>query len=62
MSIEKLAFSVKEVSNLIGLSPGKIRKMIRQGELRGVKLGKRVVISKSAIEELLEEAPKCAKR
>jgi len=40
-SVERLAFSMREASAALGLSPGKIRLMLESGELRSVHAGRR---------------------
>lgn len=45
---------VPEVARLLSTSPGTIRAMIERGELRGVRLSRRVIrIPRSAVERIL---------
>lgn len=45
-------YAVEEVAELLHVSPGGVRAMIRRGELRSVKVGRRYLIPESAIDEL----------
>ncbi|MBZ0169661.1 Helix-turn-helix domain protein [Candidatus Methylomirabilis lanthanidiphila] len=45
-------YAVEEVAELLHISPGGVRAMIRRGELRFVKIGRRYLIPESAIDEL----------
>lgn len=43
--------SVAEASELSGLTPGYIRKLLRRGELKGVKVGQNWVTTAEAVRE-----------
>jgi excisionase family DNA binding protein len=44
---------VEEAAELIGISRAKAYECVRSGELKGVQLGRRVVIPRIALEQLL---------
>jgi excisionase family DNA binding protein len=54
--MERLTFSVAEAAELLGVSRGLLYAQIRSGEIRAIKLGRKVVITKAAVEELLGHA------
>lgn len=49
----RLAYSMREVAAAIGLSERSVWALIARGELRAVKLGRSVRISREALDELL---------
>jgi excisionase family DNA binding protein len=51
--MEALAVDLKTAGQVIGLSPHTLRKKIRRGELRYARVGRRILIPVSALEELL---------
>ena len=55
MAIEarRMTFSVEEAAAILGVSKSKIYDSVRAGELRGVQVGRRVVIPCDVLEELL---------
>ena len=53
--MEKLTFTVSEVAAALGISRNTAYELARRGELPGViRLGKRLVVSRAAIERLLQ--------
>ncbi|RJX23236.1 MAG: DNA-binding protein [Ammonifex sp.] len=52
--MSRVAFFVNDVATLTGLSSQKIRRMIKAGELKAVRAGKRVLIPKAALEDFLK--------
>lgn len=54
---ERLAYSVREVADALGTSPDLVRALVRRGELRGVRLGRRVVIPAVELDRWLERPP-----
>ena len=48
------AYSVKEVLQILPLGRSTIYDLVASGELRSRKVGKKIIIPKSAIEELLQ--------
>lgn len=59
MAIEarRMTYSVDEAAAILGVSKSKLYESVRSGELRGVQLGRRVVIPCDALEELLGPLP-----
>jgi excisionase family DNA binding protein len=55
-AIEKLAFSPQEAATAAGLSLNTLYKLIKTGRLRHVKLDRRILISREALNELLNGA------
>jgi excisionase family DNA binding protein len=51
---EKLAYSIKESTEQLGLSRAYINTLIARGELRYRKVGRRVLIPRDALLEFLE--------
>jgi excisionase family DNA binding protein len=49
----RLTFTVTEAAEILGVSRGLLYTQIRTGEIRAIKLGRKVVISRATIEELL---------
>jgi len=45
--------SVKEAAGLLGISPWTVRSYIRDGRLRPVRLGRRVLLSEDELERLV---------
>ena len=52
-SVEKLAYSVPEVAEMLGVSRASAYNYVRTGLIRSVTLCGRIVIPKRAIDELL---------
>jgi excisionase family DNA binding protein len=48
-----LTYSVTEASHILGVSRGLLYTQIRAGEIRAIKLGRKVVISHAVLEEIL---------
>lgn len=51
----KLALGLKEAAAMVGLSPWTLRHWIKQGRLRSVRLGRRVLIEPGELERLVEQ-------
>ena len=49
----RLALGVKEAAEAVGLSHWTIRKFIREGKLRSVRLGKRVLVEPEELQRLI---------
>ena len=56
----RLALGVKEAAEAVGLSHWTIRKFIREGKLRSVRLGKRVLVEPGELQALIEAGRKAA--
>jgi len=50
----RLALGLKEAAEAIGLSHWQLRKYIREGKLRAVRLGRRVLVEPQELERLIE--------
>ena len=55
--VKKLAYSVKEVAQMLGLSEWKVRELCYHGELRSRKAGNRVLIPIAGVYEYLSTEP-----
>lgn len=56
MSTEKLTHTVEEAGRLLGLSRNSAYAAAHTGELPTIRLGKRLLVPKAALERLLESA------
>lgn len=57
---QKYAMGLKEAALAVGLSHWTLRTFIREGKLRCVRLGRRVLIEPSELQRLVEEGRKAA--
>jgi excisionase family DNA binding protein len=55
IEIERLAYGVAEAAKALGISYRALYTLIKSGHLRAVRVGRRIIIPKSALEELLGE-------
>ncbi len=53
---ERLVWTVEEAGRLLGMSRAHAYELVARGELPHLRLGRRVVVPKSAIEALLSSA------
>lgn len=60
MEMEKQAYSVAEVAELLSVSQWSVRKACRRGEIRSVRLGRRIIIPRDAIARFLAESKDAA--
>ena len=51
--MSRLTFSVTEAAGILGVSRGLLYSQIRSGELKAIKFGRKVVITRATVEELL---------
>ena len=67
MAVERLTYTIPEAAQAIGIGKSILYRLINDGELRTIRLGKRVLIPRASILELLgmsavastaEEAPR----
>ena len=58
MNNEKLTFTVSETASLLGLSRNSAFKGVMRGEIPHIKVGKRILIPRRALEAMLESAGK----
>ena len=50
----RLVFSVQEISRLLGLSRASTYEAVRVGSIPSIKVGRRILVPKSALQELLD--------
>jgi excisionase family DNA binding protein len=55
---QRLTLTVKEAAQLLGLSKNSAYQGILTGEIPHIKIGKRILIPKTALERFLDEAEK----
>ena len=53
MTAEKLTITVEEAGKLLGISRSLAYTMVRTGKLRSLRIGRRFIVPKQAIDELL---------
>lgn len=53
VSQERLAFSVEEARKLLGLGRGSMYEAVRIGQIPSIRIGRRILIPRVAIEQLL---------
>ena len=53
---DRLALSAQEVGKKLGISTRKVYDLVAEGKLKGLKLGKRIVIPKVALDKLVNDA------
>ena len=58
MEIERLTLTVREASKLLGLSRNSAYQGVLTGEIPHIKVGKRILIPRRALEVMLESASK----
>ena len=50
---DRLTFNVTEAAKLLGISRGLAYEMVRQGKLKALRFGKRLLIPKHSLERML---------
>ena len=58
MNSERITFTVDETANLLGLSRNSAFKGVMTGEIPHIRVGKRILIPRRALEAMLESAGK----
>jgi excisionase family DNA binding protein len=53
MAIEKLAYSVQETAEAIGLHPNTVYELIKNGKLPAITLGRKILVSKVELSKWL---------
>jgi excisionase family DNA binding protein len=53
MSVEKMAYSIQEASEALGLHPNTIYNLVKSGKLPSVNLGRKILISKLELSKWL---------
>ena len=54
--MEKKTLSVREVAELLGISRGAAYQAVRMGRIPSVRIGRRLLIPKAAIDRFLDDA------
>lgn len=54
--IARRAISVREAAESLSISKSQVHNLIRDGRLRASRLGRRVLVSPAAVDELLDNA------
>jgi excisionase family DNA binding protein len=52
---EKLVFSISEAAKALGISDATVRSLTLTGKIRAVRIGRRILIPRKGLQELLEE-------
>jgi excisionase family DNA binding protein len=53
-SEQTLTLSVEEAARLLGISPGLAYELVHRGELAAIRLGRRILVPRHAIESLVD--------
>jgi excisionase family DNA binding protein len=53
---QSLTVSIPEAANLVGISPNHAWRLVQTGELPSIRLGRRVLVPRSALVDLVERA------
>jgi excisionase family DNA binding protein len=56
--MEQLAMGLRQAAEAVGLSHWTLRQYIRAGKIRGVKIGRRVLIEPAELQRLIEAGRK----
>jgi excisionase family DNA binding protein len=54
MSIEKMAYSIRETAEAIGLHPNTVYELVKSGKLPSITLGRKILISKIELQAWLK--------
>ena len=57
--IDRLTYTVTQTAGLLGISRTSAYECVRRGEIPSLTLGRRVVISRVAVDRMLDGAPDC---
>lgn len=58
VSNERRTYSINECAEILGISPALVRRLLREQQISFLQLGRRKVIPKEVLEQLLKEVPK----
>lgn len=61
-AVDRVALDIDTVARMLSVSPSTIRNRVKDGELAHIKLGKRILIPRAAIDALLDPEPPKANR
>lgn len=54
--VKQAAFSVKEIARILSLSTSTVHNMLDRGEIESRRIGRRVVVPRSVLEEYVRQA------
>lgn len=55
LTTERLAYAPMEVATALGLGRGKVYQLIREGRIRALSVGRRLVVPREAVIDFLKE-------
>ena len=56
MTLQRLTYSVREAAETLGISESQLRREIKAGHIKHLRFGKRVIIPKQVIADMLAAA------
>lgn len=56
--LERLAYTPEELTKILGLSRCFVYKLLKEGKIASIRLGKRIIIPKEAVINFLRQASK----
>ena len=59
METEKLTLTVDEAAKILGIGRQLAYERVRTGEIPAIKIGRRLLVPRRALEKLLEQGNKC---
>lgn len=51
--MSRLTYNVADAAEILGVSPGLLYSQVRNGQLRAIRFGRKVVITRATLEEIL---------
>lgn len=55
--MDKATLSVEEAADVLGISRGSAYQAVQMGEIPCIKIGKRILVPRVALEKMLDEVP-----
>ena len=55
--LQRLTYTVEEAGDLLGISRGNAYNLVRTGQIPALRMGRRLLVSRGALEDLLGHAP-----
>ena len=55
-----LTLSVEQAARILGISPGLAYQLVHRGELAAIKLGRRILVPRHAVEALIKQSDTAA--
>ncbi|MGB7726316.1 MAG: helix-turn-helix domain-containing protein [Dehalococcoidales bacterium] len=53
MAVEKMAYSIRETAEAIGLHPNTVYELVQEGKIPSIKLGRKILVSKIELAKFL---------